>query len=65
MNRAKLHYSAVGVTDDLSEINLLMMIIHHSISVVGNISILYVSYNKIFIVAPWPKLVKLAWYSTR
>ena len=36
----------MGVTGDLSEINSLMMIIHRNISLVGNISTLYVSYNK-------------------
>ena len=45
MNRAKLHFSAMEVTDDLSEINSLMMIIHRTIPLVGNISTLYRMYR--------------------
>ena len=59
MKRAKLHYSA-AITGDLSEINSLVMIIHRSISVAGNISTLYVWHNKKFTVAPRPNRVKLA-----
>ena len=41
------------------------MIIHRNVSLAGNISTLYVSHNKKFIVTPRPNLVKLPWYSTR
>ena len=46
MNRAKWHFSTRGVTGDRSEINSLIMIIHRNVSLVGNVSILYVSHNK-------------------
>ena len=52
----------MAVTGDLSEINSLMMVIHGNISLVVNISTLYVSHKSI--VAPWPNFVKLAWHST-
>lgn len=56
----KLHYSTVGVTSDVSEINSLMTIINCNISFVGNLSTLYFRIIKI----SSSNLVKLACHST-